>query len=41
MLSYGSLKGYVDGALGSHTAAFFAPFSDTPDYCGDTVNTQE
>lgn len=39
MLSYGSLKGYVDGALGSHTAAFFAPFIDTPGYSGDTVNS--
>lgn len=26
----GALKGFVDGSLGSHTAAFDKPFSDTP-----------
>ena len=41
MLSYGSLKGYVDGALGSHSAAFFEPYCDTPIYSGDTVNSTE
>jgi len=30
-LKIGVLKGMVDGALGSHTAAFFEPFTDTPD----------
>ena len=30
-LKIGVLKGMVDGALGSHTAAFFEPFADTPD----------
>ncbi|MEP1097109.1 MAG: amidohydrolase [Cyclobacteriaceae bacterium] len=29
-LKIGVLKGMVDGALGSHTAAFFEPFTDTP-----------
>lgn len=26
----GGLKGYIDGSLGSHTAAMFAPFTDSP-----------
>jgi len=29
-LRYGALKGFVDGSLGSHTAAFLKPFSDAP-----------
>jgi predicted amidohydrolase YtcJ len=29
-LRIGGLKGFVDGSLGSHTALFFAPFSDLP-----------
>ncbi|HYR06463.1 MAG TPA: amidohydrolase [Longimicrobium sp.] len=29
-LRIGGLKGYVDGSLGSHTAAFHQPFSDDP-----------
>lgn len=29
-LRIGLLKGFVDGSLGSHTAAFFKPFKDTP-----------
>jgi predicted amidohydrolase YtcJ len=29
-LKIGSLKGFVDGSLGSHTAAFFKPFADSP-----------
>ena len=28
------LKGFVDGSLGSHTAAFHEPFSDAPNDCG-------
>jgi predicted amidohydrolase YtcJ len=32
-LRIGGLKGFVDGSLGSHTAAFLAPFTDAP---GDT-----
>jgi len=30
-LKWGALKGFVDGSLGSHTAAFFEPFTDAPD----------
>jgi predicted amidohydrolase YtcJ len=33
-LRIGGLKGYVDGSLGSHTAAFHQPFSDDPASCG-------
>lgn len=29
-LRIGGLKGFVDGSLGSHTAAMFAPFQDSP-----------
>lgn len=29
-LRIGGLKGFVDGSLGSHTAAMLAPFSDSP-----------
>lgn len=29
-LSIGGLKEFVDGSLGSHTAAFFKPFTDAP-----------
>lgn len=29
-LRIGALKEFVDGSLGSHTAAFFKPFTDTP-----------
>jgi len=29
-LRIGSLKAFVDGSLGSHTAAFFKPFEDNP-----------
>ncbi len=29
-LSFGALKGFVDGSLGSHTAAFHAPYDDQP-----------
>ncbi len=30
-LQIGMLKGFVDGSLGSHTAWFFDPFTDSPD----------
>lgn len=40
-LRIGGLKGYVDGSLGSHTAAFLEPFSDTPVDRGLLVNTEE
>lgn len=33
-LRRGSLKEFVDGSLGSHTAAFFKPFDDTPQDSG-------
>jgi predicted amidohydrolase YtcJ len=38
-LRVGGLKGFVDGSLGSHTAAFHAPFSDAPKDRGFFVNT--
>jgi predicted amidohydrolase YtcJ len=37
----GGLKGFVDGSLGSHTAAFLQPFSDDPNDSGLLVNTAE
>jgi hypothetical protein len=36
-LKIGNLKAFVDGSLGSHTAAFFKPFVDTPDDSGFLV----
>jgi predicted amidohydrolase YtcJ len=40
-LKIGALKGFVDGSLGSHTAAMLEPFTDAPDDCGLFVNTPE
>lgn len=40
-LKIGGLKGFVDGSLGSHTAAFFEPFTDAPGDTGLWVNTPE
>lgn len=40
-LRIGMLKGFVDGSLGSHTAAFFEPYSDAPTDSGLLVNTPE
>jgi predicted amidohydrolase YtcJ len=40
-LKIGGLKGFVDGSLGSHTAAFLQPFSDAPNDRGLLVNTAE
>ena len=40
-LRVGALKGFVDGSLGSHTAAFHAPFDDAPKDRGLLVNTPE
>jgi predicted amidohydrolase YtcJ len=40
-LRIGGLKGFVDGSLGSHTAAFLEPFSDKPGDRGLLVNTAE
>jgi predicted amidohydrolase YtcJ len=37
----GGLKGFVDGSLGSHTAAFHEPFTDAPNDRGLFVNTPE
>ena len=39
-LKIGGLKGFVDGSLGSHTAAFLEPFSDSPADRGLLVNTE-
>jgi len=33
-LRIGALKGFVDGSLGSHTAAMLAPFTDAPNDAG-------
>ena len=40
-LRYGALKGFVDGSLGSHTAAFHAPFDDQPSDRGFFINTED
>jgi len=33
-LHWGMLKGFMDGSLGSHTAAFFEPYNDAPQDSG-------
>ena len=38
-LHIGGLKGFMDGSLGSHTAAMLEPFSDTPGDRGFLVNS--
>jgi predicted amidohydrolase YtcJ len=40
-LRIGALKGFVDGSLGSHTAAMLEPFTDVPTDTGLFVNTPE
>ena len=40
-LRIGALKGFVDGSLGSHTAAMLQPFTDAPSDTGLFVNTRE
>ena len=40
-LKIGGLKGFVDGSLGSHTAAFFEGYSDEPSSNGFFVSTQD
>jgi len=40
-LRIGNLKGFVDGSLGSHTAAFEEPFTDAPADRGLLVNAPE
>ena len=37
-LRIGGLKGFMDGSLGSHTAAFFEPFTDAPGDRGLLIN---
>ncbi|MEZ4702914.1 MAG: amidohydrolase [Rhodothermales bacterium] len=37
----GGLKGFVDGSLGSHTAAFFEPFTDAPGDSGFFVESED
>jgi predicted amidohydrolase YtcJ len=40
-LRIAALKGFVDGSLGSHTAAMLEPFTDAPNDRGFFVNTPE
>jgi len=40
-LRIGALKGFVDGSLGSHTAAMLEPFTDAPSDRGLFVNTPD
>jgi predicted amidohydrolase YtcJ len=40
-LRIGALKGFVDGSLGSHTAAMLQPFTDVPTDTGLFVNTPD
>lgn len=40
-LRIGGLKGFVDGSLGSHTAAMLEPFTDAPTDRGLFVNTPD
>jgi hypothetical protein len=40
-LKTGGVKAMMDGSLGSHTAAFFEPFTDKPDDSGLLINSLE
>jgi predicted amidohydrolase YtcJ len=40
-LKTGGVKGFMDGSLGSHTAAMLAPFTDTPDESGFLLDSLE
>ncbi|MGH7720383.1 MAG: amidohydrolase [Gemmatimonadaceae bacterium] len=40
-LRIGALKGFVDGSLGSHTAAFLEPFTDAPADTGLLVSSPD
>jgi len=40
-LRTGGVKGFMDGSLGSHTAAFLEPYSDTPDDSGFLLDPLE
>src|SRR5690606_20375026 len=39
-LRFGGVKGFMDGSLGSHTAAFFDPYADTPEDSGFFVTDE-
>ena len=39
-LRIGGLKEFVDGSLGSHTAAFFKPFTDSPNDSGFFITSE-
>ena len=41
MLKNGALKGYVDGAIGSHSALFFDDYTDMKGFKGSQVNSEE
>lgn len=40
-LRYGGVKGFMDGSLGSHTAAFFDPYDDAPEDRGFFVSDMD
>jgi predicted amidohydrolase YtcJ len=40
MLRYGAVKAYIDGSIGSHSAAFLEDYSDQPNYKGDFVHSK-
>lgn len=40
-LKNGALKGYVDGAIGSHSALFYDDYDDQPGFKGSQVNSEE
>ena len=40
-LKTGGVKGFMDGSLGSHTAAMLDPFTDTPDESGFLLDSLE
>ncbi len=40
-IKYDGVKGFVDGSLGSHTAAFIEPYTDMPSDSGFFVNSAE
>ncbi len=40
-LKLGGLKGFVDGSLGSHTAAFLEPYTDSPADRGIYINPKD
>jgi predicted amidohydrolase YtcJ len=40
-LKTGGVKGFMDGSLGSHTAAMLEPFTDTPDQSGFLLDSLE